>query len=72
LKIKSAKLRFKTLQNILGAVSVCATEHGGCGYTQPKINKGSLKIDIEFKDENFDKTRDRKGILWPEETLKIL
>lgn len=50
----------------------CAAEHGGCGYTQPKINKGSLKIDIEFKDENFDKTKDRKCILWPEECLKVL
>lgn len=57
---------------MLGSVSKCLTEHGGCGYTQPKILKGSLKIDIEYKDENFDKTRDRKGILWPEDCLKVL
>lgn len=53
-------------------VSECDTEHGGCGHKQPKIKKGSLKIEIEFKDENFDKTRDRKGILWPEEVHKVL
>jgi hypothetical protein len=57
---------------MVGSVSVCSADQGGCGYTQPKINKGSLKIDIEIRDENFDKTRDRKTVLWPEETLRVL
>jgi DNA-directed RNA polymerase II subunit RPB1 len=72
LKIKNAKLRFKALQNLVENVHVCSTEKGGCGYTQPKINKGSLKISLEIRDSNFDKTRDRKGVLWPEECLRVL
>jgi len=54
------------------SVNVCSTESGGCGYRQPKFTKGSLKVDVEFRDENFDKTRDRKTVLWPEETLRVL
>lgn len=71
-RVKNPKARFKLLQNLISTVTVCASEQGGCGYTQPKFLKGSLKIEVEFKDENFDKTRDRKGILWPEDTFKVL
>ena len=31
-----------------------------------------MKIDIEYQDDNFDNTRDRKEILWPDEALKVL
>lgn len=72
LKIKSGKSRFKAIQNLTGSCNVCSIESGGCGYRQPKFTKGSLKVDVDFKDENFDKTRDRKTILWPEETLRVL
>lgn len=72
LKIKNSKLRFKALQKLTGTSHVCAIESGGCGYRQPKITKGSLRVEIEFRDENFDKTRDRKGVLWPEESLRVL
>lgn len=72
MKIKSAKNRFRALLKMAENVTVCESEHGGCGHKQPRIKKGSLKIEIEFKDENFDKTRDRKGILWPEEVHKVL
>ena len=72
LKIKSGKHRFKALQNLTGSCNICSIESGGCGYKQPKFTKGSLKVDVEFKDENYDKTKDRKTILWPEETLRVL
>jgi len=72
LKIRNAKNRFKALQKLTGSSHVCAIESGGCGYRQPKFTKGSLKVDVEFRDDNFDKTRDRKSILWPEETLRVL
>jgi len=72
LKIRNAKSRFKTLQKLTGSAHVCSLESGGCGYKQPKFTKGSLKVEVEFRDDNFDKTRDRKGILWPEETLRVL
>jgi DNA-directed RNA polymerase II subunit RPB1 len=32
LKIRNAKVRFKTLQKMTGTVNVCSTESGGCGY----------------------------------------
>ena len=72
LKTKSGKNRFRALQNLTGSCNVCSIESGGCGYKQPKFTKGSLKVDVEFRDDNFDKTRDRKTILWPEETLRVL
>lgn len=72
LKIKNDKLRFKALLKLTGNVSMCDTEHGGCGHKQPKFKKGSLKVEIEYRDENFDKTKDRKGILWPEQVYKVL
>lgn len=31
-----------------------------------------MRIEIEHKDENHDKTRDRKGLLWPEDALRVL
>lgn len=53
-------------------VSVCESDRGGCGYKQPKYRKLGLNINIEFRDENFDDTRDRKEILWPDQAMKVL
>lgn len=72
LKIKSPKQRLKALLKLADGTLVCDPASGGCGFKQPKIRKGSLKIDIEYRDENFDKTRDRKDILWPEIALRVL
>jgi len=66
LKIKSRKLRFTKLLKMSEGHHLCDSQSGGCGYKQPKYRKGSLKIDIEYRDENFDQTRDRKETLWPQ------
>lgn len=72
LRIKNPKLKFGKIFELCNGVSVCNQEHGGCGYKQPRFRKGSLKIEIELRDENYDTTRDRKQNLWPEDTLKVL
>ena len=51
---------------------MCKSEFGGCGYRQPKFASKGLQIFIEHRDENFDLTRDRKEVLWPDQALKVL
>ena len=53
-------------------INLCESEKGGCGYKQPKYRKTGLSIDIEYRDENFDNTRDRKEKLWPSDTIRVL
>lgn len=73
LKIKNPKTRFKKVLSLADGVKICDGNKGGCGYTQPKYRKTSgITLEIEFKDENFDSTRDRKEIFWPEQALKVL
>ena len=69
LKIKNKKTRFRRMQILADGVASCETEMGGCGYKQPKLRKMGLKIDIEYKDDNFDSTKDRKDTLWPDQAL---
>ena len=67
LKIKNPKTRFKKVTQMAESVKVCDGTKDGCGFTQPKYRKTSgLTLEIEFKDENFDNTRDRKETFWPE------
>lgn len=71
-KIKNGKLRFKKMLNLAEKIHVCESEKGGCGYKQPKFRKSGLSIDIEYRDDNFDNTRDRKSTLWPGEASRVL
>jgi len=54
-------------------VQNCDPETDGCGYKQPKFRRATgLKLEVEYKDENFDSMRDRKETLWPEQVWKVL
>ena len=66
---KSAKQRFTHVyQNTISKEGrVCDSQSGGCGYKQPKLGKQGLAIKIEYLDENFDQTKDRKQILFADE-----
>mmetsp|Transcript_29420 Transcript_29420/g.39143 ORF Transcript_29420/g.39143 Transcript_29420/m.39143 type:complete len:223 (+) Transcript_29420:377-1045(+) len=71
-RIKDGKIRFKKLLSLAESIKVCESEKGGCGYKQPKYLKKGLSIDIEYRDENFDNTRDRKETLWPSDACRVL
>jgi len=67
------KARFRLLGTLTQGVNICDPETGGCGYKQPKFRRASgLKLEAEYRDENFDATRDRKETLWPEQAQKVL
>lgn len=51
---------------------VCDPKSGGCGYKQPKLGRMGLALKIEFLDENFDQTKDRKSILYADEAYQVL
>ena len=72
LKIRNSKARFRRVLNLAESIQVCESEKGGCGYKQPKFRKLGLAINIEYRDENFDNTRDRKETLWPDQAIKVL
>lgn len=72
LKIKDGKMRFRKVQALADSIQVCEGEKGGCGYRQPKYKKLGLSIHIEYRDDNFDNTRDRKETLWPDEANVVL
>ena len=67
MKISNGKMRFRKLLSLAENIQVCEGEKGGCGYKQPKYRKLGLSIAIEYRDDNFDNTRDRKETLWPDE-----
>lgn len=71
-KIKNPTARFSRLLQMAGDVTECKSEFGGCGYKQPKFGFKGLQIFVEHRDDNFDLTRDRKEILWPDQALKVL
>jgi DNA-directed RNA polymerase II subunit RPB1 len=72
-KISNLKSRFKFMSSLTANVGFCDPETGGCGYKQPKFRRASgLKLEAEYRDENFDATRDRKETLWPEQANKVL
>lgn len=50
----------------------CDQRHGGCGYVQPKLSVQGLGIKVEYLDENFDQTKDRKQMLSAEEAYQVL
>ena len=64
--IKQPYLRFKKAIEMAAEVSECKSEFGGCGYKQPKFAQKGLQIFVEHRDENFDMTKDRKEVLWPD------
>lgn len=72
LKIRNGKLRFRKLLSLAESIHACESEKGGCGYKQPKYRKSGLSIDIEYRDDNFDNTRDRKETLWPHDVIRVL
>lgn len=72
LKIRNGKLRFRKLLRLAETIHICESEKGGCGYKQPKFRRAGLSIDIEYRDENFDNTRDRKETLWPCDAIRVL
>lgn len=51
---------------------ICDPKHGGCGYRQPKISKQGLGFKIEHLDDNYDKTKDRKQVLYADEGHNVL
>lgn len=61
-KCKSAKTRFNYCytQSTKSSVAICDAKSGGCGYKQPKLSKQGIGIKIEYLDDNFDQTKDRK------------
>lgn len=71
---KNNKNRFNYCYNQCTAKSgiKCDPDTGGCGYAQPKYSKFGLGIKIEFMDENFDQTKDRKGELSADEAYQVL
>ena len=72
LKMRSGKARFRKLLLLCAGISTCESEKGGCGYKQPKYRKSGLGIAIEYRDVNFDDTRDRKEMLWPDQAMQVL
>jgi DNA-directed RNA polymerase II subunit RPB1 len=50
----------------------CDPLTGGCGYKQPKLTKAGLAINIEYLDENFDQTKDRKQVLYADECYQVV
>ena len=71
MKVKNHKSRFNRIFKQSDGMKICDPETGGCGYQQPKYTKSGLRIIVEHHDENFDQARDRKQVLYPDETLKI-
>lgn len=71
---KSSKSRFNYIyQNTTAREGrICDPKTGGCGYKQPKLAKQGLAIKIEYLDENFDQTKDRKQILFADEAYQVL
>lgn len=71
---KSAKQKFNYVYNTASAKEgrVCDSKTGGCGYKQPKLAKQGLAIKVEYLDENFDQTKDRKQILYADECFEVL
>lgn len=71
---KSSKQRFNYIYTNTTAREgrICDPKTGGCGYKQPKLAKQGLAIKIEYLDENFDQTKDRKQILFADEAYQVL
>lgn len=59
---KSPKQKFNYVYTTSSAKEgrICDAKTGGCGYKQPKLAKQGLAIRVEYLDENFDQTKDRK------------
>lgn len=72
--LKGAKPRFKYVYGLAQAKEgrLCDPQTGGCGYRQPKLAKEGLSIRVEYLDEDFDQTKDRKQILYADEAYQIL
>lgn len=73
---RSAKMRFNYVyresMKATGQMLRCDQQHGGCGYVQPKLSVQGLAIKVEYLDENFDQTKDRKQMLSAEDAYQVL
>jgi len=71
---KSAKSKFNFVYTTANSKqgSICDPKMGGCGYKQPKLEKQGLGVKIEYLDDNFDQTKDRKQTLFADEAYNVL
>jgi len=69
---KMAKTKFNYAFQAASSKGYCDPKHGGCGYKQPKLSKEGLGIRVEYLDENFDQTKDRKALLLADDAYNVL